>query len=156
MAFLHFPGAQEFKGPEQNVKKMVTDQRTTYEKMVAKQVKEDKRTAYTVPYVVRQLTPMEWVKLRDTPSEEAVKRKKKLELKVKDPVPHGRYPCNLKRKGLDWCQVTIMKESAELKYRIFGIHVALSVEVNSLRSDGNVQMWVQGEEYDTTDMTMKF
>ena len=155
MSFLHFPGAQEFKGPEQNVKKMVTDQRTTYEKMVTKLVNEGKRTAFTVPYVVRKLTSMEWAKLRDTPSEEAVKRKKKLELKVKDPVPCGRYPCNLKSKGLGWCQVTIMKESADLKYRIFGMHVGLSVEVTSLRDDGQVQIWAQGEEYDATDMELK-
>ena len=134
---------------------MVTDQRTTYEKMVTKLVNEGKRTAFTVPYVVRKLTSMEWAKLRDTPSEEAVKRKKKLELKVKDPVPCGRYPCNLKSKGLGWCQVTIMKESADLKYRIFGMHVGLSVEVTSLRDDGQVQIWAQGEEYDATDMELK-
>ena len=123
--------------------------------MVTKLVKEDKRTAFTVPYVVRKLTPMEWAKLRDTPTEEAVKRRKKLDLKVKDPVPHDRYPCNLKSKGLGWCQVTIMKESADLKYRIFGMHIGLSVEVTSLRDDGQVQIWAQGEEYDATDMEMK-
>ena len=93
--------------------------------------------------------------MRDTPPEEAAKRKQKLDLKVKDDVPHGRYPCNLGSKGVGWVQVTIMKESADIRYRIFGLHVSLGIEVQSLRRDGKVQVWAQGEEFDYKARKMK-
>ena len=97
--------------------------------MVVKEVKEGRRKAWTVPYVVRKLTGVEWAQLRDVPDEEKVKRKKKLNLKVKDAVPFGRYPCNLSAKGVGWCQATIMKDSAQLRYVIFGMHMSLSIDV---------------------------
>ena len=81
------------------------------ERMVKKEMSEGKRKAWTVPYVVRPLAPSEWAQLRNSPQEEKQKRKKKLDLKVKDAVPYGRYPCDLKSKGVSWCQVTIQKES---------------------------------------------
>ena len=123
--------------------------------MVKKEMSEGKRKAWTVPYVVRSLAPSEWAKLRNSPQEEKQKRKEKLDLKVKDAVPYGRYPCDLKSKGVSWCQVTIQKESAKLRYRIYGMHISLSVEVESLRSDGKVQIWAQGEKYDPATQKMK-
>ena len=134
---------------------MVNATRVEYEKVVAKLVSEGKRRAYTVPYVVRALDPFEWDQRVSAPREEQEKRKKKLGLQVKDTVPYGPYPCNLKVEGVGWCQVTIMKESADLRYHYFGMQVALSVEVKSLRRDGKVQIWAQGEEYDPTDTKMK-
>ena len=123
--------------------------------MVVKLVKEGKRKAWTVPYVVRKLSGPEWAQLRDAPKQEAQKRKHKLSLKVKDAVPFGRYPCYMQSKGVGWCQATIMQESAELSYRIFGMYISLAVEVKSLRKDDKVQIWDQGEKYDTKDMKMK-
>ena len=135
---------------------MVNDTYTEYEKLVTKLVSEGKRTGHTVPFVVRHLTPMEWAQRINASQEEKVKRKYKLNLKVKDAVPLGPYPCYLSNKGVGWCQVTIQEKSAELKYRIFGMsQIALTVEVISCRSDGKVQIWAQAEEYDPADMTMK-
>ena len=123
--------------------------------MVDKLVADKKRKAWTVPYVVRQLSGVEWARLRDSPKDEAERRKQKLMLKVKDAVPHGRHPCDLKSKGVGWCQVTIMKESAELSYHIFGMYKSLTIDVTSLRKDGKVQVWAQGEKYDPTENKMK-
>ena len=117
---------------------MVNATRVEYEKVVAKLVSEGKRRAFTVPYVVRALDPFEWDQRVSAPREEQEKRKKKLGLQVKDTVPYGSYPCNLKVEGVGWCQVTIMKESADLRYRYFDMQVSLSVEVKSLRRDGKV------------------
>ena len=35
------------------------------------------------------------------------------------------------------------------------MHISLSVEVESLRSDGKVQIWAQGEKYDPATQKMK-
>ena len=58
---------------------------------------------------------MELGRLEGLPNEDKQERMKILQQKLKNAVvPYDRYPYNLAVKGLGWCQVTIMEDSADL------------------------------------------
>ena len=76
-----------------------------------------------------------------------------LDQRMKFVFPIGPYPC--KWQGTGWCQLTFAKDSAVLKYVIFGPHWGLDVKVDSLKENGMVDVIGVSEYFDAVAGRMK-
>ena len=86
--------------------------RTRYGNELVKLSSEGKVKVITVPFDLKDLTPVEWAKLRDVPSEERYEWRSEHTGAKDDFILYGSI--SLQFEG-HWCQVTIIKESVELK-----------------------------------------
>ena len=110
-------------------------------------------TTSTVPFDIGRPSDVDITSIRSLSEDLRKAYRKNLFERSACTVPNGPYPCEW--RGTGWCQLTFPRETVDLKYTVFGMHLGLDVVVTSLKGNGKVDVIGKSEYFDVTDGKMK-